>query len=395
MVPEDLAIDQPFVFACPSCHTGLRAKLHNAPGGLASLTSEDIELVTDAQEDPDDIAVTVATDVPVHLSLLRGRAGESMLTPFIQMTSSLSQESLHALLPRIGVLRHLRTEYFPVLRRAALAFSRGEPDEVARTLLDPQPEATADRLNEFDPIVLLGFAFMQYFSPLDDETLIEQAQAEKVATFETAAKRDPAALVALVKDFGSTWLARHSNSLIDVCLTLLGDIEPLICSLCAEQLEGSVGVVDYRVMRDDFDTLKSRYQDVFELGSRSLAFMSQVANIAKRGDSRAHADGKRLSLKDAMKVKAYEREPWLVDFPVAGSLYDAISRHTRNQIGHRGVRYDFERGVLVYDGGAEENYLLFLVDYLQAVRLSHYLLEVVFTTWRTIQTMASRRSPDG
>lgn len=35
-------------------------------------------------------------------------------------------------------------------------------------------------------------------------------------------------------------------------------------------------------------------------------------------------------------------------------------------------------GVLVYDDGAEQNYMLFLVDWLQAVRLSRYGLDVLF-----------------
>lgn len=382
MAPGDLAVTQPFVFACPHCHAGIRGKVHNAPGGVARLTSEDFEVRTSAKEEPSDIAVTVATDVPVHLSLLHGRAGDVMLTPFIQMTSSMSQASLQGLMARIGVLRELRRESFPVLRRAALAFVRGDLDEVAKALAETQPEASAEELMQFDPVVLLGYAFMQAYGPLEDETTFDDAQTEKTATFEAAVQRDPAALVMLLRESGTDWLPAHGHSLIDACLTLLGDIEPLISGLCAEALNGSIGVADYRVMRDDFDLLKSRYQDVFELGSRSLAFMSQVANIAKRGDARSHVDGKKLTLVRAMKLKAYAREPWLVDFPMATRLYDPIRRNTRNSIGHRSVRYDFERGVLVYDDGVEENYLLFLVDYLQLVRLSHYLLEVVFTSWR-------------
>ena len=146
----------------------------------------------------------------------------------------------------------------------------------------------------------------------------------------------------------------------------------------AEAMAGKVGLDDYRVMRDDFDLIKIRYQDIFGVGSRSLAVVSRFANIARRGDVRQHADGIGRSLKKAVNgTRAIDREPWLVDFPEATQLYLAVERNTRNDIGHTLVRYDFERGLLVYDDGATENYIEFLVDYLNAVRLTRYLVEVV------------------
>lgn len=132
-----------------------------------------------------------------------------------------------------------------------------------------------------------------------------------------------------------------------------------------------------RVMRDDFDVLKSRYQDVFELGSRTLGMIAPFANIARRGDVRSFADGQRRSLSDALGTRAAVREGWLVDLPAVRALFDAMSRRTRNDIGHRLVRYDFNSGALVYDDGARETYLDFVVDYLNAARLSRYLGDIV------------------
>ena len=64
--PFDTAGVQPFVFACPHC----RAETHGRLNAVAAedsphLGSEDFEL-TLAEERPDDIAVAVASDVPVH-----------------------------------------------------------------------------------------------------------------------------------------------------------------------------------------------------------------------------------------------------------------------------------------------------------------------------------------
>jgi hypothetical protein len=396
MSPDDPGSVQPFVFACPNCEAGIRGKLHAVVGARQpNLVSEDFTVVVDGHEDPEDKAVTVATDLPVPLSLMRGRAGDVMLTPFIQMTSSLGIGATAGLMGRIGGVRSLRDEAFPSLRRAGLAFVRGDLAGVTRTLMDNEPAESHDFLAKLPPAVLLGMAFMRSYGPIEDEDLIEGARAELARTMEEAAKADSASLVGLLTALQAAGVTEHSNRVIDTALTLLGDVEPLIAGLCAEEMERAGRLDDHRVMRDDFDVLKSRYQDIFELGSRSLAFLARVANIARRGDVQLHVDGKKRSLKEAIDATAGAREPWLADFPVAKQMYDAVERHTRNEIGHRSVRYDFERGVLVYHDGVEENYLLFLVDYLGAVRLSHYLLEAAISFYRVAETASLVLGPNG
>jgi hypothetical protein len=387
MSPDDPGVTQPFVLACPYCHGGMRGKLHTLVGRLQpDLISEDFTIVA-GEGTPEDAAVTVATDVPVHVSLLRGRAADIMLTPFIQMTSSLGMENISNLMERIGGVRSFRETGFPIVRRAGEAFVRGDLPTVGKVLAESQPAGEDDAVGQIAPLVLLGAAFMWSFASIEDEGLLHAACAEKDNLMTEAARLHPAQVVGLLSTLKSHWLTEHSNRVTDTALSVLGDVEPLISALFAEQIAGTADLADYRVMRDDFDVLKSRYQDIFELGSRSLVFLAQVANIAIRGDAQHHVNGKKLSIEQALGAKAYAREPWLSDLPVAKQMYDAVKRHTRNQIGHRSVRYDFERGILVYDDGVEENYLLFLVDYLQAVRLMHYMLEVVFKLLRAIDTL--------
>ena len=133
---------------------------------------------------------------------------------------------------------------------------------------------------------------------------------------------------------------------------------------------------------DDFDALKARYQDIYELGSRSLAFTSRVANIKARGDASIYSDGTTRTFNKALnKTTSFKREPWLADFPVADELYSAMKRGMRNDIGHMLVKYDVESGYLMFEDARRENYLSFLVDYLNAVRLVHYLLDVCEGLW--------------
>jgi hypothetical protein len=105
--------------------------------------------------------------------------------------------------------------------------------------------------------------------------------------------------------------------------------------------------------------------------------IAPFANIARRGDVRSFADGQRRSLKDALRARAAVREGWLVDLPAVKVLFDAVARGTRNDIGHRLVRYDFTSGDLIYDDGGRETYLDFEVDSLNAARLSRYLADTV------------------
>ena len=58
-------------------------------------------------------------------------------------------------------------------------------------------------------------------------------------------------------------------------------------------------------------------------------------------------------------------------------MYDGVHRTSRNQFGHYAVEYDVGSGKLVDDRGHRTNYVLFLVDYLEAVRLIKTLLTIV------------------
>jgi hypothetical protein len=74
---------------------------------------------------------------------------------------------------------------------------------------------------------------------------------------------------------------------------------------------------------------------------------------------------------------ANEREFILDELPNARVFYDGIRRHSRNAFGHYNVEYDFAAGELVDQRtGARTSLLLFLVDYLEAARMTAYLLTV-------------------
>jgi len=220
------------------------------------------------------------------------------------------------------------------------------------------------------------------YAPLGDEGSQRSSTMEFAKMLGDARRADAAAVNGILAQFRMGSLDEHRARVLDTALAVLDGVEALFPAMWSERMEGRLEIQDYRVMRDDFDLLKSRYQDIFELGSRALAFTARIANIGRRGDARRHADDTRLSFNEALNhTTAAKREAWLVDYPLATVLYSAMKRHTRNDIGHRLVQYDFTVVALRYTNGVSENYILFLSDYLHAVRLSQHLVEVVLVLW--------------
>ena len=374
--PDDPRTVQPFLFACPACRSGMHGALHG--GQLSpSLAGEDFD-VADAEAAADDLVVSIATDVPVHASLTGGRADDVLLTPYIKVVSMIGSEVAAEVVEAVGTLRGLREAALPYLRRAVDRYLEGDLSgaiDAAAAAFEDRPAAV-----KLEAAPLLRAFLEDLYRPLGGADAIDSAIAETEGIVRAAEARDATATAALLGALESGPLPEHRRRVLDTALRVLADVDALTPALWSALLETRLPAEELlalRVMRDDFDVLKSRYQDVFELGSRTLGMIAPFANIGLRGDVRSFADGQRRSLKDALGTRAAVREGWLVDLPTVKALFDAMSRRTRNDIGHRLVRYDFNSGDLVYDDGARETYLDFVVDYLNAARLSRYLGDIV------------------
>jgi hypothetical protein len=123
--------------------------------------------------------------------------------------------------------------------------------------------------------------------------------------------------------------------------------------------------------------LRARYVEVFELASRSLAYVGAIFNLVERGNACLWSDGSEASIGEMLRRTAHRRESILAELPYANRLYDEVRRQSRNDFGHYAIEYDFSTGELVGRDGARTSYVLFLVDYLAAARLTAYLLAVV------------------
>jgi hypothetical protein len=244
--------------------------------------------------------------------------------------------------------------------------------------------------------VLDGY-FGLLYGPLEDVALREAARREWTAVLGQARCVDPVALEMLLCECEEGPLPEHRARVIEIALGALDSVEVLVSALWAEALASNGhDLSEYRVLSNDIDLLKSRYLDVFELAFHSLVFMARVANIARRGDSRAHTDGYSASLTQALDhSKTRDRERWLIDFPGAARLYRRLKRATRNDISHGRLRYDYRHGQLIYSDARRDSYLGFLIDYLHAVRLTHHMIDVIIGLGLAYSEVAGRTCANG
>jgi hypothetical protein len=284
------------------------------------------------------LAVAINTELPVHVSLLSAPVTERSPTPFIHFAGLAGLgERAEDLVTRINVLRQMRFELLPAVRRAAAFYGKGEMEKLAREL-DRIPGFQDLGLTEADPWAALGVVIQGFLRVLGADARRRTARDELARLLRDAFDRDPEATRKFIEAFNARTLVEHRRRVLDTILRSLEANDALVPGLCLEAVP-DLDLDVYRIQRADYDDVKSRYQDIFELASRTIIVPASLANIGRRGDARQYADGERRRLKDALRIKAETRELWLDELPATKAFYDESARKTRNLIGHRLVSY--------------------------------------------------------
>lgn len=296
---------QPFVFPCPHCSAPLRATLFARIEPMELRTeSEDFELLED--EAPDSVTVAVATDVPVHLGLVGATGRDGLISPFILVSQEVGLQETSKLMDKVNALRALREHLFPAVRRAAAFWSDRDLGGLTQALRAVPGSEQLDFENE-TPMDLFDEVVSLLFRPLGQADLREACAEELLTLIKVGLDEHLISLTALFDEFDSGPLEEHRQRVVGAIFTALDEVDAFFPALWAEEMEGRVDLAPYRVMRDDFATRKSSYQDLFELASRTLAYTAPIANLALRGDSKAFSDGISRTPSKARRARAFER----------------------------------------------------------------------------------------
>lgn len=352
------------IFSCPHCRVALRLQVDDRAES-PRFASEDVALEPD--EEPGAPVVVVYTDLPVPLELTNA---QTVVSPFLVM-ASLWGERATEYTQRSHELQRSRGHTFPVIRRAASLYGGGNLSALPQALvaipgLDELPGAA-----DAHPVYLLSRAVDTLHIPFVDFRLRAAAGNEFMTWMVNANDEHPAEyrqlLHAMRDELG---FAEHRRKVVETAMTAIENGDALLPGLAWEHItaDPQPDPNDFRIMRGDFNELRTRYVEIFELASRSLAFIGAIANVAARGAANLWADGTNPQIRTMLSRTAQDREFILDEFPLARAFYDAVHRSSRNAFGHYNIEYDVSTGELVDRDGSRTSFVLFMVDYLAAAR---------------------------
>jgi len=175
-----------------------------------------------------------------------------------------------------------------------------------------------------------------------------------------------------------TFYRGFRTRVLSTMLRVLSHFDAFIAGLLYNEMPDALKakIGEYRIFRDDYSTVKALFQDLFEITSQLLIFFGAIVNLSLRNDPWQYANGA-STFNSFKKQVAFERFKILSEAPKLLGIVGAINRPMRNSIGHFSADYDPKTGNLRYDDGSEENYLVFLGEFLTAVKAHWFTLIVV------------------
>lgn len=363
-----------FVYPCPYCGSTIHGVFRvDFATPNAHLETADAERLSTKDANLKDLkAVTVYTDIPVHQSIV-GRSLAEGGSAFMSLMRFMGQDSFSVYMTRAHLLQAARVQVLPILRRAQGFYTARSLARLSG-LLSRALDSTVE-----DPNEAIRELFGMLYAPIQFRTgpLGWMDEVGRIFT-ESMAKGDPCRET-LNQIFEEGSFRHYRRQALAATLKCFEKCDALLPPLAFEYFSPAYNSrwSEFRIFRDDFEDLKVLYVDVFELASRGLAYLGAFLNITRRNDPRIWADGKKRTIQKALGLQAFEREFVLDETPRLKALYEHIRRQVRNDIGHYHLYHDVATGNLVDEEGQATNFLLFLTDFLGAVRVTAFVMALV------------------
>jgi hypothetical protein len=278
---------------------------------------------------------------------------------------------------RSNLLYKMRQELFPNVRRMASLYQRNDLQGLSRAMTTAA-FSDVEGADQLHPVYKLGRMYDILFAPLMRQGPYQMALQEVYSPMNECRRQMRPAYMQLMDSF-STNLAflEYRRKVVATATGVIEDVGAVLPGMAWERISPPRSATDFRILRDDFDVLRSRYVEIYELATRCLVYIGAIANVARRGSPSRWSDGSDRTPQRLLKETAQRREFIVLEFPALKHLYDSVHRTSRNQFGHYAVEYDVGSGELVDYKGHRTNYVLFLADYLEAARLIKTLLTIV------------------
>lgn len=372
------------VFECPCCPAILRGVVHTGtPDGIRALTSEDFQTVEPEHEGTATGGLPISyiyLDLPIHRGAINDPATSAM-SPVMRLIMYLDDGvDPELLFGSVRVIRQRREQIYPAVRRCAHLAQNRDLDALAECLdLESQ---RGERYFNSNPLHLFHNMLAMSYPPTpeyDEVDIWDRWVPEFHEIMERAEQRDSQIFEGLIEEIDEMdSFQRRRMVAFETTIRALDKTDAMTPAICyylfSDDIRDNIG--DFRIHRDDFDELKSTFQDSFELGSKILAFYGAFLNLALRGDPEELPDGSSRSIQETLRSTAYDREGILDELPELQPLYGQVRRGLRNQIGHADIHYNIETGMVESDEG-EQPFMEFLVDYMAGIHMLGFVMTFV------------------
>ena len=373
---------QPFYFICQKCGAptkGIHKIDYEQDSPSPTLTLEDAKLIDTYWEKPDQ-TITIAPDLPCIIT-----PDDNATSKFPFLYQKELMENGYALIEyqnRIGDFRDLiEADWSKYRRLISYYLDRNwkQFDKEIKNIFGkrvPKSATELDRHDVFERSLNLLFVYIQ-----PDESYLDLLQ--EINDFVTAVS---------VKDMHSLLKFSHSieeKELVDLQAKLLERLSFMVENFSA--LSPAFPILFYspdnksklaqiRIMRDDFEILKSHYLSCFEISYKVLKLIVGMINVFSRGDGDLFPNGKPKSLEKFAKLPNPQKLDFVdsVILPEITTQWDSFfDRNIRNAIGHYGIRHDLKTGMLIHDDDATIPYSEFVLKNLELLPLLQFCLHVI------------------
>jgi hypothetical protein len=345
---------QPFYFVCQKCGAptkGVHKIDYEKDPPTTDLSLEDTKLIYTYWKKPEQ-TITIAPDLPC---VILPNDNPASPYPFIYQSELMENPAgLIEYQSRIGSFRDSVEKDWPKYRRLiSYYFDRNwkQFDKEWKNILGrkvPAPKVDLDRHDFFQRVMDMFFVSIQpninYLGLIKELNDFVSAVSQK----------DKDVLVQFANSIEDQELILSQSNLLERLSFIVESFSALASGfpILFYDNENKLNLSGIRIMRDDFEILKSHYLGCFEIAHKVLKLLVGMINVFIRGNADAFPNGKPKSLENFTKLPNAQKPKFLDSnvFPEIASQWEiCFDRETRNAIGHYGIRHDLRTGMLVLD----------------------------------------------
>ncbi len=136
-----------------------------------------------------------------------------------------------------------------------------------------------------------------------------------------------------------------------------------------------------RILRDDFNILKSHFLDAFEICHKILTIVVGMQNILERKHWDAFPNNKPQSLKKYHILTNFQKAKYITLPRLKEAWYKLLDRKLRNMIGHASARHNLQNGLIELEDGRKIPYVEFVYKTLaltEMILFSMHILKMIY-----------------